>query len=51
MDLEQAIRTRQKVFDQGEAQNILVGACHFPEPGFGHLVRDGGGATGRGFRC
>ena len=38
-DLEQAISTRQEVFDRAEAQNALVAACHFPEPGFGHLVR------------
>ena len=35
----QAVRTRQEVFDRVEAQNALVAACHFPEPGFGHLVR------------
>ena len=39
MDPEQAISTRQEVFDRAEAQNALVAACHFPEPGFGHLVR------------
>ena len=39
---EQVIRTRQKVFDRVEAQNTLVVACHFPEPGFAHLVRDEG---------
>ena len=33
MDPEQAIRTRQEVFDR-------VVACHFPEQGFGHLVRE-----------
>ena len=42
MDPEQAIRTRQEVFDRVEAQNALVVACHFPEPGFGHLVREEG---------
>ena len=42
MDPEQAIRTRQEVFDRVEAQNALVVACQFPEPGFGHLVPEEG---------
>jgi hypothetical protein len=27
------------VFDRVEAEHATLVACHFPEPGFGHLVR------------
>ncbi|MDO8616264.1 MAG: MBL fold metallo-hydrolase [Dehalococcoidia bacterium] len=32
-------RTRAKVCDRLEAEGLLAAFCHFPEPGFGRLVR------------
>ena len=34
-----AVETRGKVFDQLEAEWLLAAICHFPDPGFGKLVR------------
>ena len=34
-----AVETRSKVFDQLEADGLLAAICHFPDPGFGKLVR------------
>ena len=34
-----ASATRQWLLDRIEAEGIRVVACHFPEPGFGQLVR------------
>ena len=41
-DPAQAAETRSKVFDQLEADGLLAAICHFPDPGFGKLVRLGG---------
>src|SRR3990170_9126587 len=38
-DAKQAVETRRKVFDQLEADGLLAAICHFPDPGFGKLVR------------
>jgi glyoxylase-like metal-dependent hydrolase (beta-lactamase superfamily II) len=38
-DPAQAVQTRNKVFDQLEADGLLAAICHFPDPGFGKLVR------------
>jgi len=38
-DGEQAEEIRRKVFDQLEADGLLAAICHFPDPGFGKLVR------------
>ncbi len=38
-DPAQAIESRNKVFDQLEADGLIAMICHFPEPGFGKLVR------------
>lgn len=34
-----AVESRRKVFDQLEADGLLAAICHFPDPGFGKLVR------------
>jgi len=39
MDATKTVETRRKVFDQLEADGLLAAFCHFPEPGFGKLVR------------
>lgn len=39
MDPTQAAQMRQQVFDRVEAEASTLVACHFPAPGFGHLVR------------
>ena len=39
VDPELARKTRHAVLDQLEVEGILVYAGHFPDPGFGHLVR------------
>ena len=38
-DPEQGVETRCKVFDQLERDGLVVAICHFPDPGFGRLVR------------
>ncbi|MBI2913445.1 MAG: MBL fold metallo-hydrolase [Chloroflexi bacterium] len=38
-DARQSVETRRKVFDQLEADGLLGVFCHFPDPGFGKLVR------------
>ncbi len=38
-DPAQAVQTRNKLFDQLEADGLLAAICHFPDPGFGKLVR------------
>ncbi len=38
-DPAQAVQTRNKVFDQLEADGLMAAICHFPDPGFGKLVR------------
>jgi hypothetical protein len=39
MDQQLAAQVRRQVFDRVEAEHTTLVACHFPEPGFGHLVR------------
>jgi glyoxylase-like metal-dependent hydrolase (beta-lactamase superfamily II) len=39
MDQEVAAQVRKQVLDRVEAEHSTLVACHFPEPGFGHLVR------------
>lgn len=38
-DPTRAVETRKKVFDQLEAEGLVAAVCHFPDPGFGKLVR------------
>jgi hypothetical protein len=38
-DGETAQRTRQRLVDRIEAEGLILSACHFPEPGFGRVVR------------
>ncbi|HZO32308.1 MAG TPA: MBL fold metallo-hydrolase [Chloroflexota bacterium] len=38
-DGETAQRTRGQLLDRIEAEGLIVSACHFPEPGFGRVVR------------
>lgn len=38
-DPAQAVETRNRVFDRLEADGLLAAICHFPDPGFGKLVR------------
>ena len=42
MDPDQDRRTRHELLDELESQNLLFAASHFPEPSFGHIVRDDG---------
>ena len=42
IDGTQSRKTRHEVFDRLEAQGLMVSAGHFPDPGFGRLVRRGG---------
>lgn len=42
IDQEQSRRTRQQVFDRLEREGALISGGHFPDPGFGRLVRKGG---------
>ena len=39
MDHAQAERTRRQLLDRIEAQGLILSANHFPEPGFGRVVR------------
>src|SRR2546425_3984349 len=39
MDQQLAAQVRRQVLDRIEAEHTTLVACHFPEPGFGHLVR------------
>jgi glyoxylase-like metal-dependent hydrolase (beta-lactamase superfamily II) len=39
MDQPLAAQVRRQVFDRVEAEHTILVVCHFPEPGFGHLVR------------
>ena len=34
-----ALRTRNQLLDRIEAEGLTLTACHFPEPGFGRVVR------------
>ena len=38
-DGETAVRTRNSLLDRIEAEGLVLSACHFPEPGFGRVVR------------
>jgi glyoxylase-like metal-dependent hydrolase (beta-lactamase superfamily II) len=38
-DGETALRTRNQLLDRIEAEGLTLTACHFPEPGFGRVVR------------
>ena len=38
-DPAQAVASRRNVFDQLEADGLLAAVCHFPDPGFGRIVR------------
>ena len=39
MDQPLAAQCRREVFDRVEAEHMPLVVCHFPGPGFGHLVR------------
>ena len=39
MDQQRAAQVRQQVLDRAEAEGTILAVCHFPEPGFGRLVR------------
>jgi glyoxylase-like metal-dependent hydrolase (beta-lactamase superfamily II) len=39
MEPATAIETRRRLLDRIEAEGLRVVACHFPEPGFGRIVR------------
>lgn len=39
MDQRLAAQVRQQVLDRAEAEGTLLAVCHFPGPGFGHVVR------------
>lgn len=37
-----AKETRRRLLDRIEAEGLIVASCHFPEPGFGRIVREAG---------
>lgn len=39
LDIEMALQTRRRLLERIEAEGMTILACHFPEPGFGRLVR------------
>ena len=39
MDGPLAAETRRRLMDRIEAEGMTIAACHFPEPGFGRLIR------------
>lgn len=39
MDTEAAVPTRKQLLDRLEGEGMTVVACHFPEPGYGRIVR------------
>jgi glyoxylase-like metal-dependent hydrolase (beta-lactamase superfamily II) len=39
MDPATAAQTRRTLLDKIEAESMTAISCHFPEPGFGHIVR------------
>ena len=39
MDADTALATRKQILGRLEAEGLTVAACHFPEPGFGRIVR------------
>lgn len=41
VDAEMAAETRLRILEEVEREGAVVGASHFPEPGFGYLVRKG----------
>jgi glyoxylase-like metal-dependent hydrolase (beta-lactamase superfamily II) len=49
MDQQLAAQIRKQVLDQVEVDHTTLVACHFPEPGFGHLVRVEGRRYWQGF--
>ena len=49
MDQPLAAQVRRQVFDRVEAEQATLVAGHFPEPGFGHLVRVEGRRYWQGF--
>jgi hypothetical protein len=50
MDAQSARSTRQRILDRIEAENMTVAARHFPESGFGRVIRRRDAAIGRRFR-
>src|SRR5262249_42564658 len=38
-DQQRAAQVRQQVLDRAEAEGTILAVCHFPEPGFGRVVR------------
>lgn len=49
MDQAEAGDTRRQLLDRAEAEGMTVMACHFPEPGFGRVVRLEGRRYWQGF--
>src|ERR1700751_232255 len=43
LDVPMGIKTRMAFLDRAAADRTLVSSYHLPFPGFGHVVRDGGG--------
>src|ERR1700722_14163524 len=43
IDVPLATKTRMAFLDRAAADKTLVGSYHLPFPGFGHVVREGGG--------
>jgi glyoxylase-like metal-dependent hydrolase (beta-lactamase superfamily II) len=43
LDVPMGIKTRMAFLDRAAADRTLVGSYHLPFPGFGHVVREGGG--------
>ena len=43
VDLEQGRATRRRVLDRAAADGLAIGGMHLEFPGFGHVLRQGGG--------
>lgn len=41
-DTAVAKETRRWLLDRIESEALIVASCHFPEPGFGRIIREGG---------
>jgi hypothetical protein len=43
VDPNMARTTRQRTFDRAAQERLCVAGAHLDHPGFGYIVRDGGG--------
>jgi glyoxylase-like metal-dependent hydrolase (beta-lactamase superfamily II) len=41
VDAQTACETRLQLLERIKTENLIIAACHFPEPGFGRVIRQG----------